>query len=391
MRKLVCYLILFLHFCFAGKAFNLSDSCEISLLTCSPGNELYSAFGHSGIRIKDYKQDFDYVFNYGVFNFNQPDFYTNFLKGKMLYSIGVDDFSSFLYAYNFEKRDIFEQKLHYSNEEIKKIFAYLDNNLQPQNRNYRYDFLLDNCSTRLLDVFNKNGNEKIKLNFSNLDATKTFRQLINDYSNHLKWSQLGMNLLIGEYVDRKISYQYQLFLPDNLMKSMNSATFQPSGKMVAASPNVLLQAYEPLPNSFFTEPIFVFSTLLLLLIAVLVFAYKNKKSMQWLSAIILSLYGFLGLLFAVMWGFTEHYTTYWNYNLLWANPITLLAAFSMLFFYTKKITQWLLYCVGALLLVFWLFNFVLSQSFIIPIYIIAAIVSVIVFYQLLFFKNNKVL
>src|SRR5690606_20603691 len=131
----------------------LSDSSRISLLTVAPGEELYSAFGHTGIRVTDFKNEFDVVFNYGTFDFEQPGFYSNFVKGKMLYMISANNFDDFVSEYIYEKRSITEQTLNLSVHDKQEIFAYLYNNLLPENREYYYDFFWDNCATRPRDVF----------------------------------------------------------------------------------------------------------------------------------------------------------------------------------------------------------------------------------------------
>ncbi len=382
------FLLLITLFSNPIKAFELSDSCAISLITCSPGNELYSAFGHSGIRIVDYKQDFDYIFNYGTFDFNQPNFYTNFMKGKMWYAIGVDDFYSFYKSYEFEQRDIFEQKLALSTEEIKKTFAFLDENLKPENKFYRYDFLNDNCSTRLLDVFNKNCNKPISLNYSQFGKPTTYRNLINEYSQHLLWEQLGMNLLIGAPVDKTIPYSGNLFLPDYLMKGMNGATFQQSNTKIAAAPTLLLKAYQTIKQTFFSQPNLVLGLFVLLFVLLIFVEIKRRKTFKLADILVFSLFGLIGCLFASMWLFTEHYTTYWNYNLLWANPVTLLVVF-LLFFKNKKPFTIGLTIVGLLLAIFWIGNYFIPQQFIFPIYLLALLVSLRVLVNFIVLKNNN--
>ena len=139
-----------------ASARDLSDSSRVTLLTVAPGDELYSAFGHTGIRVTDYKNNFDVVFNYGTFDFNQPGFYTNFIKGKMRYMISTDRFDNFMDAYIYEKRSVTEQELNLTTSDKQKIFAFLYNNALPENREYYYDFFWDNCATRPRDVFEKN-------------------------------------------------------------------------------------------------------------------------------------------------------------------------------------------------------------------------------------------
>jgi hypothetical protein len=188
LRKMRGFIALVFILCSTNLfAVSLSDSSRISLLTCAPGEELYSCFGHSGIRVTDYSQGFDVVFNYGTFDFGAPNFYLNFLKGHMIYMEGVDNFKDFHDQYIYEQRSIYEQEINLNAEERVKIFDFLVNNARPENRDYRYDFLYDNCATRIREVFEKNLSGKVKFDYSSFADKKSFRTLINDYSENQPW------------------------------------------------------------------------------------------------------------------------------------------------------------------------------------------------------------
>lgn len=130
----------------------LSDSARISLLTCSPGNELYSVFGHSAIRVKDLPNKVDIVFNYGVFDFSDPNFYPNFVRGRMNYILAGNYYEDFYSSYVEENRSISEQVLNFSKEEKQHLLDSLFINYMPEHRYYRYDFFYDNCATRIRNV-----------------------------------------------------------------------------------------------------------------------------------------------------------------------------------------------------------------------------------------------
>jgi hypothetical protein len=131
----------------------LSDQAVISLITADPGEELYSLFGHSAIRVKDTVNNQDLVFNYGTFNFNTPNFYMKFTRGKLLYMLSIQQFDRFKRSYEYEKRDLKEQILNLTQDQKQAIFQFLLWNYQPENRYYKYDFFFDNCATRIRDVF----------------------------------------------------------------------------------------------------------------------------------------------------------------------------------------------------------------------------------------------
>lgn len=120
----------------------LSDSAKISLLTCSSGSELYSIFGHSAIRVKDVRNRLDIVFNYGTFDFSEPNFYPNFVRGRLNYILSASHFEDFKYAYIEENRSISEQILNITKDEKQHLLDSILINYMPENRYYRYDFFL---------------------------------------------------------------------------------------------------------------------------------------------------------------------------------------------------------------------------------------------------------
>jgi hypothetical protein len=317
-------------------AIELSDSARVSLLTCTPGDELYSCFGHSAIRVTDYRQGFDLVFNYGTFDFNQPGFYTNFIRGHMIYMLGVDRFVDFRMQYIYEQRSIFEQQVNLNANEKAKVFDFLANNAKEENRNYRYDFLYDNCSTRIRDVFQKNVSG-IHFDYSSFTEKKSFRTLITDYSVSAPWSQFGMGLLIGLPVDRQATPAQMCFLPDYLSRAFAHASI--SGRPLCEKTTLILDipkgpAAVSIDQRF--TPIVVFSLLLILVLIIGYVEIRKKKHFYWIDIPLFFIAGLLGTLCFVIGGFTEHTTTQWNLNLMWALPTHLIMAVVLPFVKNKK-------------------------------------------------------
>lgn len=310
----------------------VSDSCKISLLTCTPGNELYSCFGHSGIRIKDSYNNVDLVFNYGTFDFNKPYFYVNFCRGILIYSLGVDYFEDFKHVYIYEERGISEQQLNLTTTEKQKITDYLINNASPENRDYRYDFLLDNCATRIRDVFQIALGEKLSFQLSDWDTTKTFRNLIDEYSLEKRWENFGMNLLIGLPVDKATTPMEQMFLPDYLSKGFENAFVTRDGvkeQLVSGTKILLNRPYQAKANDFKTPEI-ILSVIAFIALILSIIELKSNVNFKSIDFIILFATGFMGLLFLSLWFLTQHWTTAANLNLLWALPTNLYLAFSNL-------------------------------------------------------------
>lgn len=334
-----------------------SSRLRVSLLTCTPGDELYSIFGHSAIRVIDSNSVTDIVYNYGTFNFDDEGFYLKFARGKLLYFISIERFEDFKYLYQATNRGITEQLLDLDAEEKQAIRHALNENLKEENKYYKYDFFFDNCTTRLRDLL-----LKIKKPTPVLPAVMPvntrFRQAIHQYLDHGKqyWSKLGIDILLGARCDAVMKPSDQQFLPDNLMKALDKSV-----PATVINSNKLYQ----LPAAETTEPwftpLFFFSALLIFM--VLLSLSKNKILLGLLAGLdgmIFFLTGLLGIILIFMWAGTDHSMTKDNYNLLWALPSHSIMAF---FLSSKKgfaKKYWLFTAVSlALVLLTW---FILPQQ-----------------------------
>jgi hypothetical protein len=376
LKRLSLTLISIFLFSSHIRAVELSDSSRFSLLTCAPGEELYSCFGHSAIRITDYKQGFDVVFNYGTFDFGQPNFYVDFVRGHMVYMLGVDQFEDFRMQYISEQRSIREQEIFIGQEDKVKVFNFLVNNAKEENRNYRYDFLYDNCSTRIRDVFEKNV-KGVKFDYSSFKEKKSFRDLINDYSDNAPWSQFGMNLLIGLPVDRQATPAQMCFLPDYLSRAFAHATID--GRPLCGETKVVLNIPTPNAEKTFTDrltPTVVFGLLLALFLIIANIEGRIKRHFYWIDYIFFFIVGTMGTLFFTIGNFTEHTTTQWDLNLLWALPTHLVMALVLPFAKNKK---WVLYyflfsaVIAAIMVIGWK---IMPQKFLFANILIAAACAV---------------
>ncbi len=346
-------------FLFSTKGFSQPDSCNlrISLLTCTPGEDLYSTFGHSAIRITDTVSHRDVVYNYGTFNFEEPGFYTKFIRGKLTFYISTEEFNSFLYSYQYENRGITEQVLNLTCAEKYNLLLLLQTNLMPQNRYYKYDFTFDNCTTRLRDLLEKA--TAYKVHFPEiLHKEATFRDLIYEYLNYndKQWSKLGIDILLGSRLDVQMKPREVMFLPDYLMIGFDSATVD--GRNLVYEKNKLIDTdTNAKGRHLLTDPIFIFA-FLFLLIVILSFSKNNfvKRTLIAFDGFLLFVTGLLGFLIIFMWTGTDHLMTKDNYNLLWAWPTNVIAAF---YIHAKKqaaIRYFFLYALFILLLFICWFN-----------------------------------
>lgn len=357
MRKILIVKLLIILFSIGSlpitKAQTLTSSTKISLLTCGSGNELYSVFGHSAIRVCDTTQQFDLIFNYGIFDFKDPNFYMNFVRGKLNYMLGVYNFSDFLEQYKEEKRWVYQQELNLTVAEQQNLFDFLVRNYQPENRYYLYDFLFDNCSSRIRDVLVKVLPNQITFPTYYLDITgePTFRDLLHSYLNGSPWTKLGIDILLGKRVDRPATASEYMFLPDYLLEAFGRASI--NGEPLVIHSEYLYQNTEaPTSNKTLFVPLIVLITLLVLSIV----AHAMKLPLKWFDVTIFFILGVLGLFLIFMWFGTDHYVTKYNLNLLWAVPTHCIVAFILL---KKRLPRWTLWYFAAntllclILLVFW--------------------------------------
>lgn len=296
---------------------NSQDSVQISLLSCSPGAELYSTFGHSAFRIKNFTTGQDLVYNYGTFNFNDKNFYLKFLQGKLNYYLSVSTFDRFMYEYTIENRTVYEQVFLLDHAQKEKLNNDLKKNALPENRAYKYDFFWDNCSTRMRDLIQKQ--------FANplhypAFKVKPFRSYLHDYLEDQPWSKFGIDLILGLPCDAPANTQEAMFLPLEMMKAYDS-TFNQTALIVSPIQEILSSIKSNKGKSLLT-PFFV-GFLLFLVTGTL---YYFKRIRTW-SNIILLITGLAGCVIFFLWFLSDHITTKNNLHLIWANPLLLLYPF----------------------------------------------------------------
>jgi uncharacterized membrane protein len=362
ISKLISILILFIGqysilFSQNNKNFDvpkLSNQAQVSVLTIGLGTETYQLFGHSAIRIKDNKLGWDFVYNYGTFDFSDPDFLIKFIKGRLLYYESIDIYNDFVASYREQNRTIQEQILELDSASTQHIFEYLTINAREENKYYKYDFLFDNCATRPRDILLKIAYQS-KLKFKpDVDDNSTYRQLI-DRHNTNEWLDFGMDLLIGLPTDKKAKMG-RTFLPYELMQLIDGATL--NGKPIVKSNVEILSAIPNYVSKNWVTPGIVFW---ILFIMILILQIKQISFIHFkvFPIIFLSLLGLIGWLLIFMWFGTDHLSTKWNLNILWAMPLNFPLA---LFLIKKQTPNWIreyfnIYrIVLIVLLFFWLFN-----------------------------------
>lgn len=341
----------------------LSDKAEIYLVTCGPGNEIWSHFGHSAIRVVDPAYSMDIAFNYGMFNYSDPNFTWKFAKRTMQYYLAVTDFQNFVQLYVQEGRYVYQQKILVDGKSAQSMYEALVDNYEDETKKfYLYEFFYDNCATRPRDMIEFVGDIGVKNQWgTHPDAEEhTFRELIDKGFESTPWVDFGIDIVLGSRLDVPVTNRELMFLPEYLAEI--GAKTEINGAPLLGPKEYVFEAEPLTAEAGWLTPSLVFWALFILVFAISVFTH-NSAWLKHLDAFIFLLFGALGIFVLFMWFGTDHQGTKANYNILWTHPIHLVSiAFLYVRNLTKKYGKYLLVMAYSLLgffLIFWL----LPQSF----------------------------
>jgi hypothetical protein len=373
MKKNYLFLLFFLLLIKPLQAqVQLSVYSEISIVTAGPGSVLYEAFGHSAIRIKDPVLQLDLIYNYGIFDFNTPDFYTNFTKGNLLYKLARYDFKYFLASYKKDKRWVKQQVLNLNQQQKQAFLIYLENNALPENATYFYDPYFNNCATILRDITSTILKDQVIFSDNNIDKNLSFRQLMDKEIPWNTWGSFGINFILGSKLDTKPDFKQYMYLPDYVYSIFKNSTLfvknQPES-LVKREDNLL--DYKELEQKIsIFSPFLIFSIISFIGIFFTYTEYKKKKRTKWLDFALLFATGTLGIVVIFLWFFSDHSTTPNNFNFLWAFAPNV---FIVLKQHPKKwlhaYFKFLIFMLG-LIPVFWVFEIQLFPISAIPLLIL---------------------
>ena len=327
MKKILWLLILITS---TVKA-QLSEQANISVLTCGPYDELYSAFGHSAFRIYDPVNNINVTCNYGTFDFNQPNFYLNFALGNNLYKLSIQDYQRFEDVYIYENRFIHEQVLNLTSEQKQKLFAYLQWNAKPENASYYYDYFYDNCSTKIRDVLLEALGKDVTFDETHVTTDYTIRELTDFYLKDLPWGDLGIDICLGLPMDKKAAPLEYMFLPDFVESAFDHASIVQNGSTVplVKEKRITYEARASEPEKNIPHPLYLSSFIAFLGAGLAFWDFKRKKTSNWFDMFLFGAAGLIGILLVLLWFFTNHKAAAMNFNLLWAFPVHFVAAIAM--------------------------------------------------------------
>ena len=322
----------------AAQELKLSPIARISVLTCGPGTELYSTFGHTAFRIQDPINDIDWVYNYGTFDFDTPNFYMKFARGKLQYALTRQRFTDFLYTYQLESRWVREQWLDLDPSQKASIFEFLQQNLRPENRFYQYDFLFENCATKIPEVLHESLSPALVFSSDHLTESHTFRDLIQQNLDWNSWSSFGIDLALGAVIDREAHPEEYQFLPDYVRLQIQNA--QLGQKPLMERERSILDLAPPKSVVYFTAtPLFWALVLLVLTAAITWIDLRNQSRSRVLDFLLFFLTGIAGVVVFFLWFLTDHSSTAWNGNILWAFPTN--AVLAMILVRKREPPAWL--------------------------------------------------
>jgi hypothetical protein len=333
--KILVFILLLVSTDLFAQQFALSDDAEISVITCGPSQrELYTAFGHSAFRVRDPARQFDVAYNYGMFDFDQPNFYLNFARGYLYYRLGTQNFRDFVYPYMYYNRSVREQILNLTKDQKQAIFDYLQVNALPENQQYRYDYFYDNCATKIRDVVAEAlGPDAVNFDGSYVTTDYTIRELTDLYLQEQPWGDLGIDICLGLPMDKTATPYEYMFLPDYIESGFDHATIRAGGEMVSIvrEKNVIYATRDQDQEAgALPHPLYIFSAFAALAVILSLLDLRRRKLSTWFDALLFGSAGAIGLLLFFLWFFTDHNAAARNMNILWAFPAHLVAAIAFL-------------------------------------------------------------
>lgn len=331
-----------------------SDTLTVSLITCFPGPEVYELCGHEAIRVRGRGKDV--IYNYGVFDFNEPNFVYRFVKGETDYYVQGYPFEWFLPEYIRRGSKVVEQDLNLTPAEADKVYELLHVNALPQNAKYRYNYVKDNCATRIVDILEKGVGQRFVLP----DSVRygTYRKEMREFHKNYPWYQFGIDLALGSGIDYDVTPREEMFTPVVMMRNFEHAEL-PDGRRIVADTRELnagtdLAVLPPTP--WYLTPMFLSCCILLLTIGICIYNATHVVISRWWYALYFAILGLAGCIIAFLVFFSEHEATSPNILIFWLNPLQLLVP---AFIFTRRtrivatIILWLDIVVSFLMLVIW--------------------------------------
>ncbi len=327
-RWRVCLLFVLL---FAGfpclKAQEETDSLEVSLLTCSPGDKVWSLYGHTALRVRESSSGADIVFNYGIFSFNTPHFIWRFTLGECDYMVTAEPFTDFERSYERRGSYILEQRLNLTQEEAQRLLYMLLVNIQPQNCTYRYNYLTNNCTTKVRDMVGASIDGRVIIH-SPFDRKYSYREMMHEYTDGHSWAELGNDILLGANCDTLVNDEAAMFLPFTLAMYFDAAQVEDTlGNLRPLVDGSSIVAGSLPPQTVHNRCITPYAVALIFLclcVLVAIIEFCTRKMWWGFDALLMTAVGLSGCLLCFVFFFSQHPTLNSNWQIWVFNPLPLL-------------------------------------------------------------------
>ena len=299
-----------------------NDTLEVSLITKYPAAEVYELYGHEAVRVKS--SDFDLAFDYGLFDFDAPNFIYRFVKGETDYMAGCHDFPMFMAACEADGAMVVEQRLNLTQEESHRLLELLLWDVRPENRRYRYNYVKNNCATKILERIDQAVGETIDYN----DSIRfgSYRKELTHYGRNYDWYQFGVDLILGSGLDYELSRREEMFVPVELMMSASKANLKDGRKLVSEE-KVIYEGRGDMTldaTPFLVSPLFIGLLLLVVISFVTIRSLIKGRICRWTYILWYGVCGIAGCLVFFMVFVSEHEATSPNINIWWLNPLALI-------------------------------------------------------------------
>ena len=324
MNKLIIALMLS-FFSLTQSVRGQEDSIKVSLMTCAPGTEIYALFGHTALRYEDTARGEDWVFNYGMFSFNTPHFIYRFVKGETDYELGVTPYSYFEGSYAMRGSSVYQQTLNLTMAEKQKLRRLLEENYQPENRVYRYNFFYDNCTTRARDIIEECIEGKVV--YPDGKEGLSFRDIVHQYTKGNEWDELGIDMCLGSEADEPVDARKQMFAPFYMLEAAGKATIVAGDSVrpfVLQEKKVVDVEPEGGEGGFPLSPLVCVFVLMGAVCLVGWIQLKVKKVIWIWDLFLFGVQGLAGCVIAFLVCFSTHPTVGSNWLILLLNPIPLI-------------------------------------------------------------------
>ena len=359
LRSIIAILISILLFGAADAAAEKRDSLVVSLVTCWPGSEVYELCGHSALRMRNADGSEDFAWNYGLFDYTEPHFVYRFVKGETDYMMGPIPFDLFAAEYARQGRRVLEQELNLTNDEALRLRALLLEESRPENRTYRYNYVRDNCATRITDRLSQALGQFIV--FPDTLSFGTFRDEMRSFHRNYPWYQFGIDLALGSGLDYKLRPNEEMFTPIVMSERYAGAHLADGRQLVRATRELVPDSGHATlgPTPFYAAPTGVSIAVLVAIGALCAWMLWRRRMLRWVFALWFAVLGTAGCIIAFLVFVSQHEATSPNMLIVWLNPLQLLPLFTIWSRRTRWITTamaWYNLAAVGILLILWPFQ-----------------------------------